>query len=139
MDDWGFPTCGKYSFSLNEPYPYPAIDMVPPNPIQATRRLVYTLNIDMPSAKGHPASDTVVLHPDSRSVDLASSASGASCTQAPHLVASGASGHPSQYRVPSGHMQLSNPAPHASRLQPQHHRTSGFTTTPEYHPSLLGV
>jgi len=50
----------------------------------------------------------VVLRPDSRSVDMASSASGASCTQAPHLVASGASGHPSQYRVLSGHISKNN-------------------------------
>jgi len=89
------------------------------------------------SAKSHPASDTVVLRPDSGSVDSASCASCAPCTQAPHLVASGTSGHPSPYWVPSGHMQLSNPASHASRLQPQHHRTSGFTTTPEYPPSPM--
>jgi len=88
------------------------------------------------SAKSHPVSDTVVLRPDSRSMDTASSAS---CTQGPHLVASGTSGHPSQYPVPSGHMLLSNLASHASRLQPHHHRTSGFTTTPEDHSSLLGV
>ena len=90
-----------------------------------------------PSAKSHPASDTVVLRPDSGSVDSASCASCAPCTQAPHVVASGTSGHPSPYWVPSGHMQLSNPASHASRLQPQHHRTSGFTTTPEYPPSPM--
>jgi len=40
------------------------------------------------SAKRWPASDTVVLRPDSPSVD---SASCASCTHAPHLVASGTS------------------------------------------------
>ena len=53
-----------------------------------------------PSAKSHPASDTVVLRPDSCSVDSASYASCASCTEAPHLVESGVSGHPSQYWVP---------------------------------------
>jgi len=52
VDDRGFSTCGKYFFSLNKPYPYPAVDMVPPNLIQATRRLVYALNTDMrPSCK----------------------------------------------------------------------------------------
>jgi len=93
------------------------------------------------SAKSHPVSDSVVLCPDSGSVDSVSCASCASCTQAPHDVASRMSGHPSQYRVLSGHMPLSNPASHVSRLQPQHHRPSGFTTTPEYTrpPSLLGV
>ena len=93
------------------------------------------------SSKSHPASDTVVLLPDSRGVDSASCGSCACCTQAQHLVPSGASGHPSQYRVLSGLRQLSNPASHASRLQPQQHRTSVFTTTPKYPPSLglLGV
>jgi len=97
----------------------------------------------VPSAKSHHASDTLVLRPDSANVDSESCASCASSIQAPHQVASGASGHPSQYWVPSGHMQLSNPASHASRLQPQHHRTSGFTTTPKYPPQdsllLVGV
>jgi len=52
VDDWGFSTYGKYSFSLNKPYSYPDVDMVPLNVIQATRRLVYALNIDMrPSCK----------------------------------------------------------------------------------------
>jgi len=52
VDDRRFSTCGKYSFSLNKPYPYPAVDMVPPNLIPVTRRLVYALNTDMrPSSK----------------------------------------------------------------------------------------
>jgi len=67
-----------------------------------------------PSAKRYPASDTVVLRPDSPILDSASCASCVSCTHAPHLVASGASGNPCLHWVPSGHMQLSNPASHAS-------------------------
>ena len=47
VDDRGFSTCGKYSFSLNKPYQYSDLDMVPANVIQATRRLVYSLNIDV--------------------------------------------------------------------------------------------
>jgi len=91
------------------------------------------------SSKSHPASETVVLCPDSRSMNSVSCASCVFCvfcafcasgTRVPHLVASGESGHGSQYRVPSGHMQLSNPASHAFRLQPQPHRTSRFTTSP---------
>jgi len=63
------------------------------------------------SAKRWPASDTVVLRPDSPGLD---SASCASCTHAPHLVASGASGNPFLHWVLSGHMQPSNLASHAS-------------------------
>ena len=80
------------------------------------------------SAKRWPASDTLMLHPDSPSLDSTSCASCASCIHAPDLVASGASGVPCLYWVPSGHMQRSNPASHASWLNPQHHRTLGFTT-----------
>ena len=47
VDDWGYSTCGKYFFSLNKPYAYLAVDMVPLNLIQARRKLVYALNIDM--------------------------------------------------------------------------------------------
>jgi len=46
------------------------------------------------SAKRWPASDTLVLRPDSHRLDSASCASYVSCTHAPHLVASGASGDP---------------------------------------------
>jgi len=91
------------------------------------------------SAQSHPASCMVVLRPHCCSVDFASGAFWASCTQVSHRIAPGVSGDPSQYWVPSGHMQLSNPASHPCRLQPQHHGISGFTTSPEYHPSLLGV
>ena len=56
------------------------------------------------SAKWWPASDTVVLLPDSPGLDSASCASCASCTYAPHLVASGASGNPFLHCVPSRHM-----------------------------------
>ena len=68
-----------------------------------------------PVTNSNPASDMVELRPNSRSVDFGSCVSSASCTQAGHLIASDISGHPSQYRVPSRHMQLSNPASHASR------------------------
>jgi len=57
------------------------------------------------SAKSHPPSEIAVLPPETRSLDPASSTSSASCTLAPYLVASAASGDPSQYCVPSGHMQ----------------------------------
>ena len=93
---------------------------------------------ELSSAKGHPASDTEMLHPDAGCLDSASSAPCASYSLAPHLVASGASGDPSQYCVPSGHMQPSNPASYASWLQPQHHRISEFTTTPESPSCLWG-
>jgi len=49
------------------------------------------------SAKSHPGSDMVVLCPDSGSIDSASCASSVSCTDVSQLVASGVSGHPSQY------------------------------------------
>jgi len=73
-------------------------------------------NPETTSAKRWPASDTVVLHPDSTSLDSASCTSCASCAHAPHLVASGASRDPCRHWVlsPSGHMPLSNPASHAS-------------------------
>ena len=61
------------------------------------------------SAKRWPASDPVVLRPDSPSLDPASFASCASCTNMPHLVASGASGDPCLHWVLSGHIQPSNP------------------------------
>jgi len=66
------------------------------------------------SANRWPASDTVVLRPDSPSLDSAFCTFCASCTHALHLVASGASGDPCLHWVPSGHMQLSNSASHAS-------------------------
>jgi len=56
------------------------------------------------SAKSHPASDAVVLRPESSSVDCGSyrsCGSCGSCSHAPHLVASGVSGDLSQYWVPS--------------------------------------
>ena len=67
-----------------------------------------------PSAKRWPVSDTGVLRPDSPSLDSASCTSCASCTHVPYLVASGVSGDPCLHWVPSRHMQLSNPASHAS-------------------------
>jgi len=63
------------------------------------------------SAKRWSASDTIVLCPDS---DSASCVSCASCTCAPHPVASGASRDPCLHWVLSRYMQLSNPASHAS-------------------------
>jgi len=47
MDAWRFVTSGQSASSLNKLYLYPAIDMVLPSLIQATRRLVFVLNIDM--------------------------------------------------------------------------------------------
>jgi len=66
------------------------------------------------SAKRWPVSDTVVLRPDSPRLDPASCASCTSCTHMPYLVASGTSGDPCLHWFPSGHIQPSNTASHAS-------------------------
>jgi len=65
------------------------------------------------SVKRWPASDGVVLRPDSPSLDSALCPSCGSCTHVSHLVASGVFRDPGLHWVPSGHMQLSNPASHA--------------------------
>jgi len=68
------------------------------------------LKIATASAKSDPASDTGVLRPYPLCLDSPSCAFYASYTLAPHLVASGVSGDPSQYCVPSEHLRPSNPA-----------------------------
>jgi len=66
------------------------------------------------SAKRWPASETVVLRPDSPSLNSSSGSSYTSCIPAPYLVASGMCGDPCLHWVLSGDMQLSNSASHAA-------------------------
>jgi len=115
---YGAPRTQKAQTGERRAPPTPALmvesALAPPSGLQYCSVILRGPGLPGTSAKRWPASDTLMLHPDSPSLDSTSSASYASCTHAPHLVASGASAVPCLYSVPSGHMQRSNPAFHAS-------------------------